>query len=54
MDKHGDKDTLPTKELENGPVIDRSCTDVLCCLIFVGFLVGWIGCAGYGILYGDM
>ena len=26
---------------------------MLCCLIFVAFLVGWIGTAGYGILYGD-
>jgi len=27
---------------------------LLCCLIFVGFIVGWIGAAGYGILYGDV
>jgi len=26
---------------------------MICCLVFLAFLVGWIGCAGYGILYGD-
>mgnify|MGYP007089933915 CR=1 FL=1 len=39
--------------MANGPVPDRSCTDILCCLIFIAFLVGMIGTSGYGYLYGD-
>jgi len=36
-----------------GPVKNRSCTDVLCLLIFVAFLAGW-GIVGYfGFLLGD-
>jgi len=33
--------------------MDRSCTDILCCLIFVAFLVGMVGACGYGYLYGN-
>ena len=30
------KDNIEDLEkLENGPVDDRSCTDILCCLIFI-------------------
>lgn len=32
--------------VHRGPVKDRSCTDVICLLIFVVFLVGW-GAVGY-------
>ena len=44
---------VPTDDMANGPVADRSCTDVLCCLIFLAFLTGMVGTAGYGYLYGD-
>lgn len=27
-----------SEELRHGPVSNRSCTDVICCLIFLGFL----------------
>jgi len=37
----------------NGPVPDRGCTDILCCLIFIAFLVGMVGVSGYGLLYGN-
>jgi len=47
------KSTLDPKELENGPVENRSCTDWLFCLIFVAFLVGMVGVSGYGLTYGD-
>ena len=30
--------SVPTDEMANGPVQDRSCTDILCCLIFLAFL----------------
>lgn len=26
------------EELRHGPVSDRSCTDILCCLIFLAFI----------------
>jgi len=44
---------VPTDDMANGPVADRSCTDLLCCLIFLAFLTGLVGTAGYGYLYGD-
>jgi len=28
------------KELENGPIDKRSCTDILCCLFFVVAITG--------------
>jgi len=45
--------SVPTEEMANGPVSDRSCTDILCCLIFIAFLVGMVGTGGYGYMYGD-
>ena len=39
--------------MNNGPVEDRSCTDVICCLVFLAFLVGLVGVSGYGLVYGD-
>ena len=48
-----DKDTLPRDELKNGPIENRGCTDILCCLIFIAFLVGMVGVSGYGITYGN-
>lgn len=44
---------MPKDQLNNGPVNDRSCTDILCCLIFVAFFVGMVGACGYGYLYGN-
>ena len=51
--KQDKNDTLPRDELQNGPLNNRGCTDVLCCLIFLAFLVGMVGTSGYGYLYGD-
>ncbi|XP_047737177.1 choline transporter-like protein 2 isoform X1 [Hyalella azteca] len=36
-----------------GPVKSRSCTDILCLLLFVMFLVGWGVVAAFGIIHGD-
>lgn len=52
-DKDKEKDTLPRDQLNQGPVMDRGCTDILCCLIFVAFLVVFVGVAGYGFTNGD-
>jgi hypothetical protein len=39
--------------MKNGPLENRSCTDILCCLIFVAFMVGMVGCVGYGVTNGN-
>lgn len=39
--------------MSNGPTEDRSCTDIICCLIFLAFLVGMVGVSGYGLTYGN-
>jgi choline transporter-like protein 2/4/5 len=39
--------------MANGPVQDRACTDILCCLIFVIFLIGMGGVTGYGLIFGN-
>ena len=48
------KSTLP-KDMDNGPLSDdkRECTDIICCLVFLAFLVGMVGVSGYGLVYGD-
>lgn len=51
-DKMKDKSDLP-KDMSNGPVENRECTDLICCLIFLAFLVGMVGVSGYGLVYGD-
>jgi len=30
------------KDLKNGPVVERSCTDILCLIIFIFFTIGMI------------
>ncbi|XP_037084148.1 choline transporter-like 2 [Pollicipes pollicipes] len=37
----------------HGPVKKRSCTDILCAILFFVFLVGWALVAAYAIFYGD-
>jgi choline transporter-like protein 2/4/5 len=39
--------------MENGPVQDRSCTDVLFCLVFIIFIAGMAAVTGYVMLYGN-
>jgi len=29
----------PDEKLKDGPIDDRSCTDIICCIIFVAFWV---------------
>lgn len=40
-------------ELQNGPVMNRSCTDPICCLIFVAFILGMAAAAAYGFSKGN-
>jgi len=39
--------------MQNGPVMNRSCTDCICCLIFVAFVAGMTGTAAYGFSKGN-
>ena len=56
LEKYKDPDykgeELPD-EIENGPVENRKCTDVLCCLIFLAFIIAWFICGFYGFSNGD-
>ncbi|XP_041370841.1 choline transporter-like protein 4 [Gigantopelta aegis] len=36
-----------------GPLKDRSCTDIICCVFFLVFLVGMAGCSFFGYALGD-
>lgn len=44
---------MPRDELKEGPVANRSCTDILFCLLFIVFLAGFGGVHWYGLQRGD-
>ena len=44
---------LNPDELENGPVMKRSCTDIICCFLFLAFIIGMGGTAAYGFMNGN-
>ena len=46
-------DKTNLQALENGPVMQRSCTDCWCCLVFVAFLVLLAMIVSYGFLNGE-
>jgi hypothetical protein len=49
-----DKEDAQNEKIETkGMVYDRSCTDIICCLVFVIFVVGMVGVSGYAISNGD-
>lgn len=37
----------------NGPIKDRSCTDVICLLLFIVFLLGWGVVSVYAFVNGN-
>ncbi|XP_072015999.1 choline transporter-like protein 2 isoform X1 [Amphiura filiformis] len=37
----------------HGPTEDRSCTDIICCLLFFVFVIGMVGLGGYAYYSGD-
>lgn len=39
--------------MQNGPVMNRSCTDCICCLIFIAFIVGMGATGAYGFAKGN-
>lgn len=32
---------------------DRSCTDIICCIVFLAFMVAMLGVSGFAISNGD-
>jgi len=34
-----DEGKLTSNELRNGPLAERGCTDIFCCLIFIAFVI---------------
>jgi hypothetical protein len=48
-----DKLQIDGDALSNGPVMNRSCTDPICCLIFVAFITGMAATAAYGFNKGN-
>ncbi|CAG0884688.1 unnamed protein product [Darwinula stevensoni] len=44
---HGDSSTV------HGPSKNRSCTDVICLIIFTVFMLGWISIGVYAVIFGD-
>merc|ERR1712038_1613846 len=48
MEKY-DKEFAEKKDsFKNGPISKRSCTDCICCLLFVAAIVGFCGASAYG------
>jgi solute carrier family 44 (choline transporter-like protein), member 2/4/5 len=40
-------------QLADGPVMNRGCTDCLCCILFVAFIGAWLAIGFYGFAHGD-
>ena len=55
MSSSGDKNKgeFLSPECKEGPVQDRSCTDLLCLIVFTVTFVGLFGVAIYGFHYGQ-
>lgn len=49
--KMADENKLDKKD--KGIKWERSCTDILCCLIFLVFLVAMVGCSFWALTKGD-
>jgi len=41
------------KSVEGGIEWERSCTDILCCMVFIAFIVAMLGVSGYALSTGD-
>ena len=47
------KEGMEVRPLPQGPVKNRSCTDILCLLLFVFCIVGWAGVSYIGFRVRD-
>ena len=41
------------QEIENGPRVNRGCTDILCCFLFLAFTFGMVVIASYAWAHGN-
>jgi hypothetical protein len=48
-EKHKDEMT----KVEGGIEWNRSCTDIICCIIFIAFIAAMLGISGYALSTGD-
>ena len=49
-----DKEFADKKDsFKNGPISNRSCTDIICCLVFIAAIVGFGGASAYGYQKGN-
>ena len=48
-----DKAAQDNKITSKGMKWDRSCTDIICCLVFIAFTVGMVGISGYALTTGE-
>ena len=48
-----DDDEHKKHDIKNGLPKSRGCTDIICCVIFLGFIVFWIALAALAFQKGD-
>ena len=48
-----EKVDIDADAMQNGPVMNRSCTDCICCLIFIAFVTGMAATGAYGFARGN-
>ena len=53
MYDHKEDEYQVDERLNNGPLLDRSCTDFLCTLLFMLFIGGFVVVAVFGFKHGD-
>ena len=53
LDKFNEELKENEEKFKNGPISSRNCTDIICCLVFVVAIVGFVACAAYGVSAGD-
>ena len=51
--KVNDEDEDDYDPSDSGPIKDRSCTDVVCLLLFIVFIVGWGIISTYAFINGN-
>lgn len=51
--ERADENKKNFKQVEGGIEWERSCTDILCCMVFIAFIVAMMGVSGYALSTGD-
>jgi len=53
IDKFNEELEAKKDDFKNGPISNRNCTDIFCCLAFFIGILGFVGATIYGIKKGD-